>query len=236
VPFLPWRMGRALTRLPGLAPARLLDLAVRLGARGDLFGLRRGGLSLRGLRRHPHGVVLGEYVRTGVLREVVRHRDPRVRLDPPEILAEFARLEEPEDDGEFPLRMIGLRELRSQNSWMHNSALLMRGARAHAARVNPADAAEHGVTDGGRCRITSPYGSIEVTAALTDDVMPGTVAVPHGWGHRGGGWRRADRAGGANVNLLTSSDPADLERLAGMARLNGVPVRLGPVSKSPSAQ
>ncbi len=124
--------------------------------------------------------------------------------------------------------MIGLREPRSQNSWMHNSATLMRGARAHAARVNPDDAAAYGVSDGGRCRITSPYGSIEVTAALTADAMPGTVAVPHGWGHRGGGQRRAGRAGGANVNLLTSSDPADLERLAGMARLNGVPVRLSP--------
>jgi formate dehydrogenase len=63
---------------------------------------------------------------------------------------------------------------------------------------------------------------------VTDEVMPGTVAVPHGWGHRGGGWRRANRAGGANVNVLTSSDPADLERLAGMAHLNGVPIRLGP--------
>ena len=56
--------------------------------------------------------------------------------------------------------------------------------------------------------------------------MPGTIAIPHGWGHKGtGGWRLANRAGGANVNQLTSSDPSDVEALAGMSWLTGVPVR-----------
>ncbi|WP_329238005.1 molybdopterin-dependent oxidoreductase [Actinoallomurus sp. NBC_01490] len=231
LPFVPRPLSRilgpALRRLPSPSPVFLLDLAVRLGPGGDLFGLRRGGLSLRALRRRPHGVVLADHVRTGVLRSVVRHRDRRVRLDPPEILAEYARLGA-EEDPAYPLRLIGLRELRSQNSWMHNSATLMRGDRTHTARIHPADAAEHGLTDGRACRITSPYGTIELPVTVTDEVMPGTVAVPHGWGHRGGGWRRANQAGGANVNLLTSSDPADLEPLAGMAHLNGVPVRLDP--------
>ena len=54
----------------------------------------------------------------------------------------------------------------------------------------------------------------------------GTIAVPHGWGHRGGSWRRAVAAGGANVNDLASTEPDDLEQLAGMAHLNGIPVRL----------
>jgi anaerobic selenocysteine-containing dehydrogenase len=75
-------------------------------------------------------------------------------------------------------------------------------------------------------RITSRHGAIETVALVTDEVGPGTVAVPHGWGHSGGGWERANKAGGANVNQLTSSDPKEFERLAGMAHLNGVPVRL----------
>ena len=83
------------------------------------------------------------------------------------------------------------------------------------------------VKDGAPCRITSPHGSVELPARLTDDMAPGTVAVPHGWGHRGG-WRLAEETGGANVNLLSSSAPADLERLAGMAHLNGIPVRVEP--------
>ena len=69
--------------------------------------------------------------------------------------------------------------------------------------------------------------------SLTADIVPGTVAVPHGWGHKGtGGWQVANGAGGANVNQLMSSAPEDLERLAGMARLTGVPVRVTSSARS----
>ena len=226
------RLTRILGSLPGplavrISPRRLFELVLRLGPRGDLFGLRRGGLNLGRLRKSPHGMLLGDALASGTLRGKIRHRGRRVRLDPPEIVEEEARLETSNGAGEaFPLRLIGLRELRSHNSWMHNSELLMRGRAAHSARVNPVDATGAGIADGARCRITSPHGKIELAATITDEVGPGTVAVPHGWGHRGGGWRRAREAGGANVNALSSSDPDDLERLAGMAHLNGIPVRL----------
>jgi formate dehydrogenase len=164
-----------------------------------------------------------------VLAREIRFDDGRVRLDPPEIVEEAARLRDRNgNDPDFPLRMIGLRELRSHNSWMHNAALLMRGGRTHAARMHPDDAASAGIEDGEPCRITSANGSIELLAKVTDEVKLGTIAVPHGWGHRGGSWSTANAAGGANVNLLSSSDPEDLERLAGMAFLNGIPVRLEP--------
>ena len=76
------------------------------------------------------------------------------------------------------------------------------------------------------------HGSIEIPATITDEIKRGTVAVPHGWGHRGGSWSTANGAGGANVNQLASSDPNDLERLAGMAFLNGIPIRLEPAATS----
>ena len=236
------RVARLLGALPGaasvrLSPQRLFELVLRLGPRGDMFGLRRRGLNLDRLRERPHGMVLGDGLPAGMLRGKVRHRGGRVRLDPPEIVEEEARLGRAEEaDSSFPLRVIGLRELRSHNSWMHNSELLMRGGRSHAARVNPVDAAAAGVVDDGMCRIASPHGQIEVRATLSEDVRPGTVAVPHGWGHRGGGWRRAREAGGANVNALTSSDPDDLERLAGMAHLNGVAVRIEAADGAPAGQ
>jgi formate dehydrogenase len=128
-------------------------------------------------------------------------------------------------DPEFPLRLIGLRELRSHNSWMHNSPLLMRGGRVHALRINPEDAEEHGLAEGDEVRLASKSGSVTVPVKVTDEMTRGTVALPHGWGHHGG-WRVANDAGGVNVNLLASSDPDDLEPLAGMAFLNGIPVRL----------
>ena len=208
------------------SPRRLVDLLLRAGPKGDLFGLRRGGLSLAKLARNPHGIVLAEHLAAGVMRDQIRHRSKRVRLDPPEIAEEAARMAARNgDDPGFPMRLIGLRELRSHNSWMHNAPLLMRGGRTHAARIHPDDAEGAGIADGERVRISSPHGSIELQATLTDEVKRGTVAVPHGWGHSGG-WTVANAAGGANVNQLASSDPADLERLAGMAHLNGIPVRL----------
>jgi formate dehydrogenase len=217
-----------------ISPRRMVDLLLRTGPRGDLFGLRRSGLSLEKIGSDPHGMVLAEHLAPAVLPKKLRHRDKRVRLDPPEILAEGERLVAGNGhDPDFPLRMIGLRELRSHNSWMHNAALLMRGGREHAARVHPEDAATVGIEDGGTCRISSAHGSIEITARVTDEIKPGTVAVPHGWGHRGG-WRLANEAGGANVNLLASSDPADLERLAGMAFLNGIPIRLEALGTAPA--
>ena len=214
-----------------LSPERLVDLILRAGSGGDWFGLRRGRLSVAELRRNPHGLVLGDGLSGGVLRRKIRHGDKRVRLDAPKVLADARSLGARNGhDPSFPLRLIGLRELRSHNSWMHNAPLLMRGGREHTARVHPEDAAAAGIADGETCRVTSAHGSVELPAKVTDEVKRGTVAVPHGWGHRGGGWRVANGAGGANVNVLASSDPAELERLAGMAHLNGIPIRIEAVA------
>jgi formate dehydrogenase len=222
----------ALRRLARLgvrpSPRRLVDLLLRTGPKGDLFGLRPSGLSFAKLRdSHPHGLVLEDYVRTGVLPRRLRHRDRRVSLDPPAIAAELQRLASVNgDDPAYPLRLIGMRELRSHNSWMHNAPLLMHGGREHALRIHPDDAAEHGLEDGGEAKLESKSGSLVVKVRVTDEMTPGTVALPHGWGHRGG-WRVANRHAGVNVNLLASGDPEDLEPLAGMAFLNGIPVRVG---------
>jgi len=219
--------GRAGVRL---SPRRLVDVLLRLGPKGDLFGLRRGGLNLDKLAANPHGIVLADHLASGVAHKQIRHPSRRVRLDPAPVFEDARRMAARNgDDPGFPLRLIGLRELRSHNSWMHNAPLLMRGGRTHAARIHPDDAEALGVEDGGRCRVTSPHGSIELAALVTDEVKRGTVAIPHGWGHAGG-WSVAAAAGGANVNVLASSDPADLERLAGMAHLNGIPVRLDAIA------
>ncbi len=110
---------------------------------------------------------------------------------------------------------------------MHNSATLMSGkGRRHSARVNPVDATAAGLRDGDLVRIRSRHGEIETLTLVTDEVGPGTVAVPHGWGHEGGSWERANKAGGANVNRLASTQHHDIERVAGMSHLNGIPVCL----------
>src|SRR4051794_33405618 len=234
-----WEIIEDISRRIGVVPnsiPALRRLRLRLKTRWIADPVLRCGpelLSLRRLKRAPHGIVLGEYLATGVLREKVRPPDRRVRLDPPPILAELRRLGSDGaaggDDDAFPLRLIGMRELRSHNSWMHNAPLLLRGGRTHALRVHPDDAAAHGLEDGGRARVRSKSGEVEVGVMVTDEMTPGTVALPHGWGHRGG-WRLANELGGVNTNLLASAEPEDLEPLAGMAFLNGIRVGLEPVA------
>jgi hypothetical protein len=85
-----------------------------------------------------------------------------------------------------------------------------------------------GFADRDSVRIVSKTGAIELPALVTDEIIRGAVAVPHGWGHGGGSWSRANAAGGANVNVLSSGAPEDLERLAGMTLLDGIRVRLEP--------
>jgi formate dehydrogenase len=213
-----------------VSPRRLVDALLRIGPAGDWFGLRRSGLSLAKVARSPHGVVLSDHIATDVLTRRLRHPDKRVHLAAADAMTEIDRLASANGSSpRFPLRLIGLRELRSHNSWMHNAPLLMRGGRTHALRIHPEDAQAAGLGDGDVARLSSESGAVEVPVTLTDEMTRGTVALPHGWGHRGG-WRLANRAGGVNVNQLAPSDPSSLERLAGMAHLNGIPVRVEAVA------
>ena len=164
---------------------------IRMSEGGDRFGLRRGGLTFRrltatasarrrGRAAHPHG-------RAG---EVVAYRGGRVRLEHDDIAAEIDELSRRSSPDGFPMRMIGMREPRSENSWMHNAPLLMRGERIHRALMHLDDAADRADRRRRRGAVRSPYGQIALPVSLTADIVPGTIAVPHGWGHKGtGGWR-----------------------------------------------
>lgn len=210
-----------------LSPRPVADAVIRISRGGDLFGLRRGGLSFARLTGdHPHGRVVAEQIRTGVLKNAVTYPDGRIRLRHDEIGAEVDILESRDDPEGFPLRLIGMREVRSENSWLHNAPLLMRGDRGPRALMHTADAARRGIADGDEIAVRSPYGKIALPVTLTDDIVTGTVAIPHGWGHRRGGWRLANAVGGANVNELTSNAPEDVEALSGMAWLTGVPIEV----------
>jgi anaerobic selenocysteine-containing dehydrogenase len=174
---------------------------------------------------HPHGTVLAPNLTAGVLHDTVVYRGGRVRLRHNEIALEVDKLSRRRTPEDYPMRLIGMRESRSENSWMHNSPLLMRGERTQHARMHVDDAAAANIVDGDVVRIASANGEIELPVIVTKDIVAGVIAVPHGWGHKGtAGWRLANGAGGANVNRLMSSAPEDIERLAGMARLTGVPV------------
>ncbi len=202
-------------------PMLLVDFLLRTSQIGDGYGKRRGGLSVRRLlNRKPHGQSLRADLPTGLLP-----KDRRINLALPELVSEIERLKAWRHDPAWPMRLIGMRELLSQNTWLHNVPSLMSDRRRHYAHVNPKDAKALGIGDGEMVRILSPAGKVEVLTKYSPHMKPGNIALPHGWGHQGG-WKRANGAGGVNSNILAGKGMDDVEPLAGMSTLNGIAVRI----------
>jgi anaerobic selenocysteine-containing dehydrogenase len=149
-----------------------------------------------------------------------------VLVDEAQKLAAHAREREDALTDGYDLTLIGRRQLRSNNSWMHNSARLMKGADRCTALLHTQDAEARGLESGDRVRVVSRVGAIEVPLEVSDDIRPGVVSVPHGFGHvrPGVGWRLAAEKAGASVNDIT--DPAVLDAITGNAAFNAVPVRV----------
>jgi anaerobic selenocysteine-containing dehydrogenase len=205
-------------------PARVLDLMLRSGPYGDWFGERPDGLSLAALRAAPHGVDLGALEPR--LPEVLRTPTGKVEMAPPMVLADLDRLRGALDRDHDGLLLVGRRDVRSNNSWMHNVEVLVKGRPRCTLHVHPDDAARAGVVDGGRASVRSRVGALEVDVEVTDAVRPGVVSLPHGWGHGKPGSKLgvAARYAGVNSNVLTDDQVVD--DLSGNAVLNGIPVEL----------
>jgi anaerobic selenocysteine-containing dehydrogenase len=217
----------ALERLgtkPG--PARVLDLLLRAGVYGDGFDEQREGLSLKRLRDAEHGIDLGPLEPR--LPAVLATPSGKIELAPELIVADVDRLRRSLDRPADGLVLIGRRELRSNNSWMHNVPSLVKGPERCTLLVHPADAARLGLVDGGRARITSSTGEVEAPVDVSDEIMPGVVSLPHGWGHglEGVHLRVAATRPGVPSNFL--ADPEAIDALSGNAVLNGIPVTVVP--------
>jgi anaerobic selenocysteine-containing dehydrogenase len=208
-------------------PERLLDILLRTGPYGEGFGRDPDGLSLGKLLAHPHGIDLGPLRER--IPEVLRTTTGKIDLAPDDLVADVDRLRASltrERNGEVVL--VGRRQLRSNNSWMHNLPALAGGSNRCTVQVHPDDAARLGVEEGKLARVTSPAGSIDIEVEVTDAVRPGVVSIPHGWGDGNGAVRATVAAGqpAANSNALSPSDLID--PLSGNAVLNGIPVTVAP--------
>jgi anaerobic selenocysteine-containing dehydrogenase len=124
--------------------------------------------------------------------------------------------------------LIGRRQLRSNNSWMHNLPALVKGKDRCTLHVHPDDAARLGLTDGGRALVRSSAGEVEAPVELTDGIMPGVISIPHGWGHDEDGVRMGVAAAHAGVNSNVLADESLVDPLSGNAVLNGIPVEVAP--------
>ncbi|MEO6029302.1 MAG: molybdopterin dinucleotide binding domain-containing protein, partial [Candidatus Binatia bacterium] len=208
-------------------PDRLLDFLLRSGPYGDGFGRTEGGLSLDVVIRHPHGIDLGPLEPR--IPEVLRTPSGKIELAPAAIAADVPRLEAGLTRAAEPLVLVGRRTLRSNNSWMHNLDVLVKGRPTCTLHVHPDDARRLGLADGRAARVRSRVGALEIPVEVTDGIMPGVVSIPHGWGHDDPASALAVAAAhaGANSNLLTDENAID--PLSGNAVLNGIPVSVEPV-------
>jgi anaerobic selenocysteine-containing dehydrogenase len=208
-------------------PDRMLDLALRGGPYGDKFGFVPDGLTLAKLKAAPAGIDLGPLQPR--VPEMLRTPSGKIELAPALLVDDLARVRADLDRPVPDLVVVGRRQLRSNNSWMHNLPTLAKGPFRCVALVHPVDAERLGLADGGRARMTAGGRSIDVVVELTDEMMPGVVSLPHGWGHDQPGTRLRVAAERPGANLNAILDERHRDPLSGNAVLSGVPVAMQPL-------
>jgi anaerobic selenocysteine-containing dehydrogenase len=208
-------------------PERVLDFMLRTGPYGDGFGADPDGLTLAKLEASPHGIDFGPLQPR--VPEVLRTPTGKIELAPEPLVADVERLRaalDRERNGEIVL--VGRRDLRSNNSWMHNLDVLVKGKPRCTMHIHPDDADRLGLVAGAAARVKSRTGEILVPVEITDAVMPGVVSIPHGWGHSVPGVSMAVASEHAGVNSNLVADPDLIDPVSGNAVLNGIPVEVAP--------
>lgn len=216
----------ALAATPEPGPERLNDLAIRTGPWGDRYGENPGGLTLDSFKAEPHGIDMGPMVPQ--VDDIVLHADGKIDLAPAHVIADIGRLEERIDREVEGFLLISRRDVRSNNSWMHNVKVLVKGKDRCTLLIHPDDAASVGIDDGALARVSSEAGSLEVAVEVSDEMRPGVVSLPHGWGHDKPGTRMAiaREHAGVNSNILAPGTFVDVP--SGNAAVNGIPVEVVP--------
>jgi anaerobic selenocysteine-containing dehydrogenase len=210
-------------------PERILDLGLRFGPYGAGLSPFSKGLSLRKLKKAPHGIDLGPL--SSCLPRRLRTTDKRIELAPEVLVKDVERVKAKflEYGGSTPLSidsnghllLIGRRQLRSNNSWMHNSERLVKGKPQCTILMHPTDAAHRYLTAGQKVSVRSRVGDVEVPIEITEEMMPGVVSIPHGWGHERLGVQLAvaQQHAGESINDIT--DNQTIDALCGTAAFNG---------------
>jgi anaerobic selenocysteine-containing dehydrogenase len=209
-----------------IGPERILDLLLRIGPYGDGFGRDPGGLTLAKVKASPHGLDLGPLEPR--LREVINTESGAIELAPRTMVEDVPRLlARMADDGDAMV-LIGRRDLRGTNSFTHNLPALVKGRDRCTLQVCSQDAERLGLATGASARVTSRVGKLVAPVQVTDDLMPGVVSLPHGWGHDSDETRLrvANAHPGVNANLLTDNEAYDVA--SGTAVLFGTPVTVEP--------
>lgn len=219
-----------------LGPDGILDLGLRAGPHGMRLRPFRPGLSLARLKAAPHGLDLGPLEPVFPQRLVTRGR--RLQLAPEPLVTDVDRLRRtfPADavpaSGEGALRLIGRRHVRDNNSWMHNVPRLVSGKPRCTLMMHPEDAQRLGLGEGQQAVVTSRVGEVQAPVQVTDEVMPGVVSLPHGYGHGRPGIQMQVAGAHAGVSINDVTDDQELDAIGGNAAFCGIQVRVQPVQST----
>ena len=194
-------------------------------------GLRKGpyaDLTLQKVIDSKHGIDLGAL--EPCMPERLFTKGQQIHLLPKEIKKDMYRvadnLNEHQVNPEYPLQLIGRRDPRTNNSWMHNSYRLVKGKNRCVALVNIYDAKNHGLQDGDEIVVSSSTGKIALPVTITDDIKAGIISIPHGWGHVYDGMQLSIAQEHAGVNINDLMDTTQIDALSGNAVLSGVAVKI----------
>lgn len=216
------RKGMELKPLP--APDKLIDLGVQRGPYSAAAG-HKLELSLDKIKQFPHGMDLGPLAPSLPARLCTA--SGKIEMIADYLLQDIARLAE--DDAAVAndeLLLIGRRHIRSNNSWMHNFHRLVKGKPRWQLLMHPDDLAARQIGDHTQVRIQSRVGEVVTEVLASDDVMPGVVSLPHGWGHQRKGVNLAIAAEQNGVSCNDLTDHKQVDQASGNAALNGVPVKI----------
>lgn len=217
---------RAWARVKGLAGRSIM---ARLSPQRLLaIGLKRSKapVTMGQLLANPQGIDLGP-LKPSLVADLSRKKKT-VQVLPAPIQRELHRLVptfSTTTDAE-QLKLIGRRDVRSNNSWMHNSERLVSGKNRCVLWMHPQDANQRGLHDGQTVTVQSRVGQIVVPLHVTEHIRSGVVSLPHGWGHDRPGIQLdvAQAHAGASINDLT--DDRAIDALSGNAAFSAVPVEV----------
>src|SRR6266849_10848 len=205
-------------------PERILDLGLRFGPYGARLNPFSKGLTLRKLKEAVHGIDLGPL--SSCLPGRLRTSDKRIELGPDVLVKDVERVKSRFRDNASrhsngDLLLIGRRQLRSNNSWMHNSQRLVKGKPQCTILMHPTDAAQRHLSPGQKVLVQSSVGCVVLPIEISEVMMPGVVSIPHGWGHDRLGIQLevAQQHAGESINDVT--DDLTIDALCGTAAFNG---------------
>jgi anaerobic selenocysteine-containing dehydrogenase len=214
--------------MQALGMERLVDLGLRTGP------YRKTGLSLKKLKEKADGIDLGSLQPS--LPQRLCTKDKKIDLCPQPMLEAWQMFradpawKQPQHHDAEELILIGRRNLKSNNSWMHNLPSLARSKNQCYMIMNKEDAARRNISDGSQVQVSTTVGSIEIPVMLSDRIMPGVVSIPHGWGHGRSQVRLALARKSPGVSLNDIMDDSQVDRFSGNAILNGQRVRVASLS------